>query len=886
MTTLILAEKATVAKYFSKALTGSEYNVNEKIKYRGNDYIITNASGHLFKMDNPENLVDDNLVEKYKSFDDINQMDWKWQDIHQKYIPISYITKNGQDRNKKLIEIIENNYNDDSVDTIAIATDSDPYGEGDLIAANIINHLQNKYPKNITITRLFFEDELEETLRKAVDQPKLLPLEKNLPYKIAQTRELWDYTSIALTRIASLSSRNMLGRMRIGRLKTYILNKIGNQFIARKNYVKKIEYIDRLYNEEYKIKLKRKNEETKANQSDIILPQNNHFIGKVTETKDTKTEPNDLFDLSTLMGEIQMKNKTGLKFNEKEFLQTYQNMYQGNENFVSYPRTTDTKITEGDFKKILAHKSEIANLLNIDESLLPITTSRKKFIGLDLAHGANRIGDTYPSSLDEIEEKHGKLGRLIYHTLLVKTASMFADNYFSTKAYFESNVSEELFSGYISYQTELQRTKKSYKDILNLLKSDNSDEQENFEELDDKISETALNFSVGDELPFSFIVDEVTNKKPAKSTTAWLVNMLKKDNIGTGSTRLSTIVTLKGKEIESDFNTYIIEKNGELQLTKKGLLTYEVTLGSNIADQDITKNLLDSLDSLTLENYSEKSIEILDSINDIIKHDREHFQERFKEISQNPNAETKAIMAEFNIVPKVLKKFTDKDGIEREYNSENFGTYSFNDSEKEKLEAGEILEINYVSKDKKTFKTKIHLTEYIYNDRQKYGVQFVDDRITLQHETYGEIKIKGSFGTHTFTQDELNELSKGNEIALSISYEGREPIQYKGKIEKFKNKSGEIVYKFNAKDINKIQITHKTYGTINLKKSLTLKGAGYFSATVPEDKLEEIAAGTPIKLVFKTKKGESETHNVILSQDTFTDSKGEKLKYFVFKEKK
>ncbi|MFE3592725.1 DNA topoisomerase [Streptomyces niveus] len=108
-------------------------------------------------------------------------------------------------------------------------------------------------------------------------------------------------------------------------------------------------------------------------------------------------------------------------------LSTYQRMYE--DQVVSYPRTEDKTITPEQFKDLAPLVDKIAAVAGVDAGLLTHRQPRSTHVKPRGAHGANRPGLKVPSSLDEIEHKYGKAGRLIYEMLAKNHLAMLAEDY-------------------------------------------------------------------------------------------------------------------------------------------------------------------------------------------------------------------------------------------------------------------------------------------------------------------------------------------------------------------------------------------------------------------------------------------------------------------------
>ena len=172
----ILAEKPSAARNFAKALGGA------KGSYKGTDYVIVPAAGHLYEFRQPHEMVPADKSEKYQSWN-IANLPWNENDFHWEYsIRGEYRSrtsksKEEQERAAEAVQFAERTLGSirevlNGCTEICIATDVDPTGEGQLLAWEIIDGLglQNK-----KITRMYHQDEAPASVQKAFEGRKPLP---------------------------------------------------------------------------------------------------------------------------------------------------------------------------------------------------------------------------------------------------------------------------------------------------------------------------------------------------------------------------------------------------------------------------------------------------------------------------------------------------------------------------------------------------------------------------------------------------------------------------------------------------------------------------------------------------------------------------------------
>ena len=156
----ILCEKPSAARNFAKALGGM------KGSYHNESYVITNARGHLYELADPTGQVDASRVLRYKSWAMENlpwdEKDFRWERV----------------RKKDTVSVLRNIKEAfKTCDEIVIAGDVDPYGEGFLLCAEVLQELKIR-PKKLS--RMYFMDETPKSIQDAFVKRKTVPvLEKD-----------------------------------------------------------------------------------------------------------------------------------------------------------------------------------------------------------------------------------------------------------------------------------------------------------------------------------------------------------------------------------------------------------------------------------------------------------------------------------------------------------------------------------------------------------------------------------------------------------------------------------------------------------------------------------------------------------------------------------
>jgi DNA topoisomerase-3 len=214
----ILTEKPSAARNFAKALGG------QKGTFDGVDYVIVSACGHLYQWQDISQMVSNNLSAKYKSWD-INNLPWNYSEINWKRTA----SENANSYLREIREALS------VCSEIAIATDVDPTGEGDLLACEILQELRLD---RIPLTRFCFIDESEKEIPKAFRNRKVIPgIAAHPDYKKALYRSKFDFLTMQFTR-AALSASDGVSVLRQGRLKSAMVVIVGDGLKACENYKK------------------------------------------------------------------------------------------------------------------------------------------------------------------------------------------------------------------------------------------------------------------------------------------------------------------------------------------------------------------------------------------------------------------------------------------------------------------------------------------------------------------------------------------------------------------------------------------------------------------------------------------------------------------------
>lgn len=656
---LIIAEKIDAAKNIANALGGLQGT------YAGKTYAITELAGHVMELVDPDEMVDDaNEKEKIKTWK-LENLPWDLQNFNWKY----RVSK-GKSRYLKQLKDRIKKYDPQG---LVIATDPDPSGEGDLIAWEAIDYVGWNGP----VYRMDFESEDAEHFKKAFENLRLIPdKNKDEAYMAAKARQRFDFGSMQHSRAATIDLENVKikGVIRVGRLKSVIINYVKSQIDEHQHYVKKPFYRVRwkddaghVYTMPDETTYKQKTDADEQCAKEEVSP-----VSKVTR-RDRFVTPPSLVSLSDIAGRL---SKQG--FGPKDVEATYQKMYH--DHVVSYPRTEDSKVSMEQYQQIAALAPAIAKCIGLDASVLTHPEPRKKYIKKGAKHGANRPYTNVPSSLDEVETKYGKCGRAIY--------DLMAKNFLATM------MNDAVYD---HYDAELENhakfsmnilKQKNWKEIYQV--STDNDETTGVPPIEGQIAK-----------PF---VDEGVNPRTPLPTQARIYAYLKKVDVGTGATRVSTVGDLIGRELK-------VNKAGKVTLTAlgeaNGLMLYKTMIGM----PETTENL----QSVFRKMYQYESVDsIYDVVTKLLKRDMVQFEKNAQAFKDNASQDAQKALA----LKEYVKK-DDQNSFEVEYKGQtgrikyDWGGERLTDDQVKALQAGK--EISVVRQGRKgmyTVNLKVGKTSY------------------------------------------------------------------------------------------------------------------------------------------------------------------------------
>lgn len=663
MTVMILTEKPSAAKNFSKAFGGAKGSFN------GTDYVIVAARGHLYELAQPEKQVDASLTEKYKSWG-LDNLPWDHRQMS-----FDHVSMEGTSKEINAIKKAAS-----SATEIAIGTDVDPSGEGGLIAANVILDLGLESKK---ISRMYFTDEAASSLQKAFTSRQAISSIYDFDeYKKALFRSKWDFLSMQFTRVATVSAAQR-AVLRQGRLKSAMVTLVGDQLKAYNDYVKKPFFQNRFKDENAVVYV---NPDEPRFGTSAEVPQTYSASAVELDSRANKqVKPPKLLDLSGLSSRLSSK---GVK--PKDVLAVYQKMYE--DLVVSYPRTEDRTITTEQFNELLPHVNAIAAVVGVDTSILSERSPRSTHVKDSGAHGANRPGVNVPASMDALKQKYGSVAPLIYEQLAKSFLAMFAKDYV-----YEAQVGHvkdyPKFIGKAAVPKVL-----GWKEVFTV--EDSTDEDENASGLGTQAE------------PFTY---EGANKRPEHPSMTWLMKQLERREVGTGATRTSTYADVTSEKAKFPL---LADKRGKITMTEFGDMSFRILPGTKIGDLGTTELVFQQMDQVAAGEADPD--ELLAEVAGWVSHDIEIMATNAEAMRSELGLEAQAAAKE------KAEGVWAETGETIRFNREWSG-HRFTDEEVHKLLAGEMIEITAVSKKSgNEFGAKGRLEPQTFSGTKFIGFKLVD----------------------------------------------------------------------------------------------------------------------------------------------------------------
>lgn len=537
----------------------SEYSLSTETK--------TNKFGMTFggESKEPEEVLNNYPIEL-----NLNKIKWKLSKSEHKQI---------SNNMKKLYKDAKN---------IVVATDFD--NEGEMIFRNWQN-LNISRPKWDQMFRAKFNALTDKDILHAFNN--LIPY-KNNPKELSEmyakgfARSIADYEyGLSFTFYGwCLSKKYNVKKGQYGRLKNALLGVVYNQEIAHDEFVPSSQYrIDMVLpngeilqgDESYIFKTE---EAAKRYIDKNTLPNKIDLDFKETEKKQL---PPKLFSRNELLVKLMKEFKKELKGNDT--WNTYlQSLYEEH-TLLSYPRTDIQYISEDIYEglKELIKTNAVQHLLNTE-----IEKNIKKFnVTNDIKIDVNK-----PSSKRYVDES--KLEGESHYALIPTTKE-------------PTNYSELSPLEQIVYRTDLIHTmaifcnpalvrNREYKAIENFSSKQTKTVQYGYKLLVGSISENKDKFPEKGNYDVTYKVSEVKAKRPSLFTEVSLLNMTKRVNWGTSSTRDATITNLLEKQS-------LIKDKEYLRINPDLKSTIKLLLNKDLINFEMTSDWQTQLDKLT--NYND-----------------------------------------------------------------------------------------------------------------------------------------------------------------------------------------------------------------------------------------------------------------------------------------
>jgi len=184
---LVLAEKPSAMRNFAKALGGDEGS------YNGESYRLCALRGHTRGLKFPEQQVPKEKQDEMKAWS-LDRLPWDLSEFAWR--------KGTLPGCKEVLENLKESL--DGIDEVAIATDDDPSGEGEVLAWEALEFCR----WHGKTTRMYFPDEAPASVQKAFkNRVAIESMKKDGDYVKGHLRERWDFASMQFVRAATVIAR-------------------------------------------------------------------------------------------------------------------------------------------------------------------------------------------------------------------------------------------------------------------------------------------------------------------------------------------------------------------------------------------------------------------------------------------------------------------------------------------------------------------------------------------------------------------------------------------------------------------------------------------------------------------------------------------------------
>lgn len=714
---LIINEKPSQYRLFSKALGGKDG------EYDGYQYHLVHQFGHILELPVPEQTAKAEDKELVGKFTNVKNVPWNhnWFDFS-KRVPKS------SDVNS-IISEIQDYINQGYIPVIA--SDIDESGEGDLLVRETLNYIGY----NGKTYREYHDDETPASIRRALKHSALKVVTTDDPaYRIANARTNMDFMTQQLTRVATLRVLDSGYRLPIktvkigkktkrvsqvvpmGRLKSVILRTIGDQEKKIKAYKPSVVYESR-----YKLGdlVLSRNDMPKFKTKDDWQAPDLPKQSRVKETghKNGHTKPPKPYTLSDVCGQMAKFGMT-----QKSVLALFQKMYEAH--ILSYPRSEDRFVSPEQFEVAIKQLDTVLDLLELPKAAFTHRNPRPEFVKTGGSHGALRYGATLPTSMEQLVSEFGKNADNLWRVVSTRFVQMYLED-----------------TEWIRYTYETIDTPKPFTGSVRVITKQgviDPDEKEKPSKLPDLRNMAQL------------YAHPIKSTKPAKPTAEWLYNQLDKNEVGTGATRAHTVSEMCGKQNKTPINETKL-----LNLSPLGWTGYAMAQGTIVGSVDGTHYLHKLLKGVKktgdyetayadFDNVMAKDIDVIRKMDIDLENSGLEKHETFTGVWQGKDVTVNRI----------------------------YSDYRFNDDEVQKLLDNETIEIEIKTKNG-TRKVTGKLNNLTYNGNSYVGFDAIPVGYARGNWNGKQITFKASYMDYKCTDDDINKLLNGEDIAFETHKDGQ-----------------------------------------------------------------------------------------------------------------